>query len=95
MGGKIDKSKESFAEKLDIPTEVIMDIPRITVTGDKEITIENHKGILAFENNMVKINSKVGAIKIEGTAFEILYIGSSTITISGNFKSIIYEGMGL
>ncbi|MDZ4941442.1 sporulation protein YqfC, partial [Clostridium perfringens] len=30
-------------------------------------------------------------INIEGENFEILYIGDSTITISGKFKSISYE----
>lgn len=92
---KINRGREVIAEKLDLPTDVVMDIPKIIVTGDMEITIENHKGIITFDSDVVKINSRVGAIKIEGRSFEILYIGGSTITIKGRFKSIAYEGMGL
>lgn len=95
MEDRINRGKEKLAAKLDLPADVVMDIPKIIVTGDLEITIENHRGILAFDQDMVKVNSRVGAIRVEGKSFEILYIGGSTITIKGRFKSISYEGMGL
>lgn len=91
MEKKIDKGREVLVEKFDLPAEIVMDVPKITVTGKKEITIENHKGILTFEKELVKINSKIGNILVTGSNFEILYIGGSTIVISGIFKSIIYE----
>lgn len=92
MEEKINKSREKVAKKFDLPKDVILDIPKITIIGDEEITIENHKGIIMFERDIIKINSRFGAISIKGENFEILYIGSSTTTISGKFKSIIYEG---
>lgn len=92
MEEKINKSREKVAKKFDLPKDVILDIPKITIIGDEEITIENHKGIIMFERDIIKINSRFGAISIKGENFEILYIGSSTTTISGKFKSIVYEG---
>ena len=56
------------------------------------ITVENHKGIIAFERNMVKINSRIGPIIIKGEKFEILFIGETSMTINGIFKGISYEG---
>ena len=91
MQGKIEKSREILVEKLELPKDVILNLPKITIIGDEEITIENHKGIILFERNIIKINTKVKVIDIEGENFEILYIGDSTITISGKFKSISYE----
>lgn len=91
MQDKLNKSRNIIVEKLDLPKDIILDIPRITVLGDGEITIENHKGIVVFERNIIKVNTNVSPITINGENFEILYIGSSTITISGKFQSIIYE----
>ena len=91
MEDKINKSKEILSGKLDLPSEVVMDIPKITIVGNKEITIENHKGILSFEKNLLKINSRIGVIDIEGSGFEILYIGGATISIGGSFEAIKYE----
>lgn len=83
--------KEEITDKLNLPKEIILDVPKVIMIGKSEITIENHKGILSFDNNIVRINSKLGPIKIEGSNFEILYIGSSTITISGKIKTMFYE----
>lgn len=91
MGKPINKVKEYLADKLDLSRDIILDIPRIVVTGDSEIIIENHKGIILFEENEVKINSELGQISILGKEFEILFMGGSTLTMSGKFKSIIYE----
>lgn len=94
MTSKLYKAREEIAEKLDLPRDIILDIPKITIIGDDEITIENHKGIIMFNNNEVKVNSNVGCISVKGENFEIKYIGGNTITISGKFKSTIYEGNG-
>ena len=91
MEDKLTNTKEIIAEKLNLPKDIILNIPRIIVTGDNEIYIENHKGIVLFEENEVKVNSSVGMFSIKGSRFEILFIGGSTITISGKFKSIEYE----
>lgn len=91
MQGKMGKSREILVEKLDLPKDVMLNLPKITIIGNDEITIENHKGIILFDRNIIKINTKVKIIDIEGENFEILYIGDSTITISGKFKSISYE----
>lgn len=91
MEDKINRAKESLANQLDLPRDVMLNIPKISVTGNNEITIENHKGIVFFGDKEVRINSNVGLISILGEEFEILFLGGSTITISGKFKTINYE----
>jgi sporulation protein YqfC len=92
MEDRIIKTKETIAEKLDLPRDVVLNMPKITVTGENEIIIENHKGVILFEEKEVKINSNVGLITIYGSGFEILFMGGSTLTVSGKFKSVVYEG---
>ena len=92
MEDKLHRTKEVIAEKLELPRDILLNMPKITVTGDNEITIENHKGVILFEQNEVKINSNLGLISVCGGDFEILFMGGSTLTLSGKFKSIVYEG---
>lgn len=92
MEDKFQRGREKVLDKLEFPTDVVLDLPKIIVVGNKEITIENHKGIMTFDNNMIKINSRIGAVIVEGEKFEILFIGDNTITISGIFRAISYEG---
>nr|WP_254906505.1 sporulation protein YqfC [Clostridium tyrobutyricum] len=77
---------------MELPRDIILNMPKIQVTGDNEIIIENHKGIVLFDKSIVKINSGVGLISIYGDNFEVLFMGGSTITVGGKFKSIAYEG---
>ena len=91
MDNKISRGKEFIAEKLELPKDVVLDVPKIIIVGRNEITIENHKGIISFKDDLIKINTKEGPLNIHGSKFEILYIATSTITISGFFNSVEYE----
>lgn len=91
MESKFIRTKEVLAEKLDLPRDVVLNLPKITVIGSNEITVENHKGVVLFEEKKMKINSNVGLLTIYGQNFEILFMGGSTLTVSGNFKSMVYE----
>lgn len=93
MKDKIEKGKSIISNNLNLPPEVILDVPKITIIGYKEITVENHKGILCFDKDMIRVNTKIGSLRIEGANFEIEYIGTHTLTISGKFKTIMYEGV--
>lgn len=90
MEERLEKAKGYISDKFELPKDVIMNLPRIIVVGKEEITIENHKGILSFNSNMVKINSGIGTVIVEGKNFEILFMGGSTLTIGGKFESIVY-----
>lgn len=92
MEDRLYKSKQTIAGALELPEDVLLNRPKITVTGENEVIIENHKGIVLFGDNLVKINSGIGLITINGTGFEILFMGGSTINIGGRFKSVVYEG---
>lgn len=91
MDSKRDIVKEKVVEKLHLPLDVIVGVPKVTITGNKEIIIENHKGVESFESNCLKLNSKIGKIVVNGQDLEILFIGGDTITLGGRFKSLEYE----
>ena len=91
MSNKIENVKRSLSEKLDISKDIILELPKITITGKEEITIEHHKGIIVFEKNIIRVNTKIKVIKILGRNFEIIYIGESTLSIKGEFISVEFE----
>ena len=91
MVEKINKGKEIIMNRMDIPKDFIYDLPKISILGKEEITIENHKGIISFEKNLVKISTINGNITIKGSDFEILYIATTTIVINGKCTSVELE----
>ena len=42
------KIKRQFSEFLEIPGDVMLDLPKIVLVGNIKIFIENHRGILEY-----------------------------------------------
>ena len=92
MSNKLNRVKEKLIDTLELPSDIILGIPKITLIGQRELTIENHKGILKFENDELIINTSLGYLTVLGNNFEIVFVGGTTITLRGNFESVGYEG---
>ncbi|MPQ42242.1 sporulation protein YqfC [Clostridium tarantellae] len=90
MEQKLNNLKLTVAEGMDFPKEIVAGIPSVTVVGQCEVIIENHKGILSFEDEFMKINTKLGVLNIKGENLEIIFIGGNTITVGGKFKGLSY-----
>jgi sporulation protein YqfC len=85
---KAKKVKEKFNQILELPKELLLDLPRITVLGNEQILIENYKGITEYEENMVRLNN---CINIFGHKLNVEEITSDEILIVGKILSIEFE----
>jgi len=47
------KIKRQFSEFLEIPGDVMLDLPKIVLVGNIKIFIENHRGILEYTTEKV------------------------------------------
>ena len=87
----IKTTKEKITEMLDMPKEVVLDSPKLTVIGDNQITIENYSGIMEYANEIIRIKTSVKAITIKGERLEIRTITDVDILIEGIIKGIQYD----
>ena len=88
MGKKTDKIKNSVSEVLELPKDIILDMPRITMIGNMDIHIENHKGILEYGDEVIKVKTKDGFVKVEGVNMVIKSIVNEEIIISGKIHRV-------
>ena len=79
--------REKLAEMLELPKEIVMNIPKMTMIGNKDLIIENYKGIIEYDGNRIRINTGSGIIKITGDSMTIKEITSEDILVSGNISS--------
>lgn len=80
--------KNNISDALELPIEITMDLPKITLIGNQEANIFNHKGIIEYSSILIRINSKIGIIKVMGSDLEIKNILSEEISIVGLIDSI-------
>lgn len=91
MGNKLGTVREKLVDRLELPAEITLNIPKITILAKKEITVENHKGVMRFSTSELVVNTSLGPLTIKGEDFEIAFVGGTTITLRGNFKGIVYH----
>ena len=76
------KALEKLNKFLELPEDIIYDVPKITITY-KHILIENYKYIIEFRKERLLINTNIGILSIEGGKFEIKKITKEEILVNG------------
>lgn len=82
---------QKLAGILDIPEDIVMDLPRITMLGNKQILIENHKGIIEYTKTLVRIKINKGHLLINGQGLVLGNLQMEQILVEGTVEEVKYE----
>jgi sporulation protein YqfC len=85
-----NRMKRWITHQMDLPADVTMDLPRITMIGQIHIYIENHKGLLSFSDQELRLLLKQGQLLIKGKSFVIKTILPEEILLEGKIDQVIY-----
>ncbi|HWP95528.1 MAG TPA: sporulation protein YqfC [Syntrophomonadaceae bacterium] len=80
----------TVADMLEIPRDLVFDLPRVTLVGRNELHIENHRGVIEFNPDRMRINLSRGYMEIEGQGLEIDALMPEEISIRGEIYSLKY-----
>ena len=83
--------KRRLDKILEIPEEVYTNVPKITMTGFSEIILENYKGILEYEEFLVRINTHIGIISINGYQLTLENMTNDDIKVKGKIEGLDIE----
>ena len=75
---------------IEVPTDLQVNQPSVTILSNSFISIENYKSILAYDINLIKIKTKINTIKISGDKMYLKYITDTEIGIKGIIYSVEY-----
>ena len=84
----MDDLKMSITDALELPLDVALDLPKIVLIGNVKINITNHKGIIEYTNELIRINSKIGMIKVTGKSLEIKNVLIEEIAVNGVIENV-------
>ncbi len=88
----MDKKREAFsramADFLDIPKDLVLDLPKITLIGRNEFYLENHRGIIEYSLTMLRINLSRGFLEIQGNNLEIKHLLPDEMSVYGEIYAI-------
>lgn len=92
MGGpKEHKRLEQIAGFLEIPSDILYDLPKITVIGNLQLYIENHRGVIAYNPESIRIAVSAGEVEILGRELVIRNITREEIHLDGLISGLRYH----
>ena len=82
--------KKKLVNTLELPKEIIFNLPLVTVIGNEEINIENYKGVIEYSPEKIRINTECGVLKINGEKLSFKQITSENIIVTGVIQKLEY-----
>lgn len=83
--------KEKITENMQLPKEIILNYPKLTVLGKKEINVENIIGIIEFDDKVIRLNTETHILNIYGQGLEIKSLSLDEVRIQGILEKIYFE----
>lgn len=80
--------KEKMTEVLELPKEIVLNVPRLTMIGMSNLVIENYKGIIEYDNTRIRLNTSLGILKITGNSLVIKEITSEDVMVDGDIQGL-------
>ncbi len=77
-----------FAEALEVPEELALDLPRITLLGNISLEVENHKGIISYSAREVRLRVSDGYLIARGNGFKLRSISKMDATLEGEINNL-------
>ena len=91
MRKKVKRKENRFERMLELPKEIVTDMPKVSIIGFEEVYIENYKGIIEYEECFIKINTYIGMIVINGFNMKLNQMKDDSILITGGIDSFSLE----
>lgn len=91
LRGQRAKFKSAFVNVLQLPADVALNLPRITMIGNLQLNIENHKGIVEYTENKIRVLVTRGCLEIAGANLVLRNIHTDEIMVNGEINQIRIE----
>lgn len=90
MKKRMMRLKQKATHLLELPPEVTLDLPKIVMTGSSSMTIENHKGIVEYRPERIRIATTSGLLVLDGKQMSVTDVGKEEILVLGVIHSLAF-----
>ena len=86
--GRRESLLEKTAEAFDLPGDVVAGLPRVELLGDRQLRMENHRGILAYGEEEIHVSGGKLIVKVRGRGLAIRAMNASELLITGEIAGV-------
>lgn len=79
-----------LAEGLDLPPEASGG-PQILLTGQRQVTVEGHRGIRRYSPERIEVRTGQGCAAIDGQNLRVCFLSAERLVIRGRIHALTLE----
>lgn len=83
-------SVRDMAERWELPPESVSGVMKVTMTGQRQVMVEHHKGLLSYSDSVVEIAGSRGRLRITGSALSLGGMDRESVVITGRIQAVEY-----
>ena len=80
--------KKRIADALELQHDVALNLPMLHITGSERLLMENHRGLLEYARNRIRVATTAGPVEIVGENLAIRSVGRDDILVTGVIRSV-------
>ncbi|HBC92879.1 MAG TPA: sporulation protein YqfC [Pelotomaculum sp.] len=84
------KVKRQFSEAMELPGDVVLDLPKIIMVGNIQLFIENHRGIIEYTTEGVRVSVGEGEVTVIGENLMLRNILPDELCVEGKIRSLSF-----
>ncbi len=85
---RLEEVKTTVSEMFELPKEIMLNLPKLSLIGNNQMLVENHKGIIEYTPQRIRLNSTIGVIRVQGKDMNLKNIAADDIMVTGSIKAI-------
>jgi sporulation protein YqfC len=85
---KLQEVKTTVSEMFELPKDIMLNLPRISMIGNNQMLVENHRGVIEYTPQKIRLNSTIGVIRVEGQDMDLKNIAADDVMITGVIKLV-------
>lgn len=88
---KKKKWPENLADFFELPKELLLNLPRMTLVGNIQFYLENYGGIIEYSAELLRLKIRGGEIIVRGRNLAIKHFIGDEIFIEGEISSLEFQ----
>lgn len=83
--------RQKLANLLELPSDVILDLPRVVLVGNLQAVVENHRGLVEYSPGRVRVGLETGQLVLTGEGLVIGSVGTEEMIVLGRITGLEYR----
>ena len=80
--------RKNMTEAMELPKEIMLNLPLISLVGQEEVTVENYRGILEYSEEVVRVGTAAGVLRLRGKNLCLKQLSADCMVVTGRVEKL-------